>query len=222
MIGFLFDNDGVLIDSSALHWKSWELLMQEDPSFFIDHASFVQGFGKRNDLILKESLPKSLPHQREKWADRKEELFRKIAQGTVELLPGMEQFLEQVKRAHIPRIIASSTPVENLKMYLSSTVLGDYFDQFISAEEVEHGKPAPDVFLAAAKRLKLSPKECVVFEDAPSGIVAGLAAGSFVVAIETTHPKKSLGGAHLIYSSPKELRLEEIIERHRQWLKKGG
>lgn len=220
MKGFLFDNDGVLIDSSELHWQAWQLLMQEDPTFFMTHEKFVEGFGKRNDLILQDALPGSSSGQRIQWATRKEELFRQIAKGTIQLLSGIEPFLKVLQEQNVPRIIASSTPIDNLKMFLSSTILGLYFDAFVSAEQVAHGKPFPDVFLAAAKRLGFPTDECVVIEDAPAGIEAGKRAGCFVVALETTHQAKELGEAHLLYKHPKDLDLEEITQAHAKWHKK--
>lgn len=216
MIGFLFDNDGVLIDSSAFHWYSWQLLMQEDDSLKLTEEQFVEGFGKRNDLILKEAQPKASEKQRQQWAERKEELFRQSAQGKISLLPGMETFLKELKQKNIPRIIASSTPIENLRMYLKQTVLGNYFTQFVSAEEVPHGKPHPDVFLEAAKRLGLPPSSCIVIEDAPAGIEAGKKAGCYVIALETTHSKESLTYADLIYPSAHSLNLNTILSTFSQ------
>lgn len=216
-VAFLFDNDGVLIDSSELHWQAWQLLMKEEPAFSMTHAEFVHGFGKRNDLILKDSAS-SLPQERHKeLAERKEALFRVCARGKVELLSGMEGFLQEVKRADIPRIIASSTPPENLDMFISSTVLGEYFTHYVSAESVPHGKPAPDVFVEAAHQLGFKPSDCIVFEDAPAGIAAGKAAGAFVVAMATTH--NQLEGYDMLYRGPSDLDLREILEAFTLWQK---
>lgn len=218
-VAFLFDNDGVLIDSSAHHWQSWQLFMKEEPSFKMSQEEFVASFGKRNDLILQELVPELSSEKRKKWADRKEALFRKCAQGNVALLPGMEAFLEKVIEAKIPHIIASSTPVENLEMFLSTTVLGKYFDYYLSAETVSHGKPAPDIFIAAAHKLGFKPNECIVFEDAPAGIEAGKAAGSFVVALETSHFKGQLSNYDLLYPSAEALDLQEILNAFILWSK---
>lgn len=218
-IAFLFDNDGVLIDSSEFHWQSWQLLMEEEPSLKMDRDQFIHGFGKRNDLILKEIFPNAPEEKRRAWAERKEELFRQCARGKISLLPGMERFLKEIEKAGIPRIIASSTPVENLEMYIHSTVLGNYFEHYLSAEEVAHGKPYPDIFLAAAKQLGFDPKDCIVVEDAPAGIEAGKAAGAFVVALETTHTKESLSDYDMIYASPSELDLQEILKAFTVWKK---
>lgn len=210
-VAFLFDNDGVLIDSSALHWQSWQLLMQEVPALKMDRTEFIKSFGKRNELILKHLIPHLSEEERKELADRKEALFRKCARGNITLLPGIEHFLKQVIAANIPHIIASSTPIANLEMFLSETVLGTYFEHYISAEEVEHGKPAPDIFIAAAKRIGYEPHECVVFEDAQVGIDSGRAAGCFVVALETTEPRSALSNYNLIYPSPRELDLQHIL-----------
>lgn len=216
-VAFLFDNDGVLIDSSELHWLSWQLMMREMPNIHMDKETFLHGFGKRNDLILQEIAPNSSQESRAQAAECKEELFRQYAQGKIQLLPGMENFLKEVLKAEIPHIIASSTPVANLEMYIRTTVLGNYFDHYISGEQVAHGKPAPDIFIAAAKRLAFDPEHCVVFEDAPVGVQAGKAAGCFVVALETTHSREYLNGYDMIYPSARDLNLQEILQAFNVW-----
>ena len=214
MVGFLFDNDGVLIDSSKMHWLSWELLMKEEDDAFMDHRGFVSCFGKRNDLILKELLPNVPQKKRDYLAKRKEELFRECARGKITLLDGMENFLSQVKEANIPRAIASSTPIENLEMYITSTVLGKYFDHYLSAEQCAHGKPYPDIFIKAAETIGYKPEECIVFEDAPAGIEAARRAGCFIVALATTHKKADLKDYDLIYNDATKLDLQEILEAY--------
>lgn len=214
--GFLFDNDGVLMDSSEFHWESWQILMKEENVTIMDYQQFVHGFGKRNDLILHESAPQYAAHH-SRWAQRKEELFRECARGRITLLPGMEAFLQKVQEAEISRIIASSTPPENLQMFLESTILGKYFSEFVSGEQVARGKPFPDVFLAAAQKINKPPQECIVFEDAPSGIQAAKAAGCFVVALGTSHDQKDLKNYDLFYPSATHLNLEEILISFEKW-----
>lgn len=215
--GFLFDNDGVLIDSSHFHWQAWQLLMREEPDLKMEQKYFIHTFGKRNDLILQELIPQASEEVRRRWAKRKEELFRQLVRGKIQLLPGMENFLKEVKKANIARIIASSTPLENLELYIESTVLGHYFEQYLSAEQLAHGKPFPDIFLAASKALGLPSKDCIVFEDAPSGIQAGKAAGCFVVALATTHAKEQLDGYDMLFQSPHDLNLPAILQAFNKW-----
>lgn len=210
-LGFLFDNDGVLIDSQEFHWRAWQELMQKKNNFFLDEKTFLATFGKRNDLILRPIFSQASDKEIDDIAKEKEAIFRSLIKGNIKLLPGMENFLEQLKEKKVPRIIASSTPIANLKLFLSDTILGKYFDHFVSAEEVAHGKPYPDVFLEGAKRINLKPEKCIVIEDAPVGIEAGKRAGCFVIALETTHSKESLTKADLIYKGPSDLNFEKII-----------
>jgi beta-phosphoglucomutase len=219
-VGLLFDNDGVLIDSSEFHWQSWKLLMQEINHEFMTKEQFILGFGKRNDLILNELLPEFSSHEKRELALKKEALFRKCAAGRVMLLPGMEEFLKEVQKAEIPKIIASSTPPENLEMFITSTVLGNYFNAYVSAEDVAHGKPFPDVFLEAARRLGMDATQCIVLEDSPAGIEAGLRAGCFVVALETSHKKEQLRDYHLCFPDSGSLKLSLILQAFDQWKEK--
>ena len=219
-VAFLFDNDGVLIDSSELHWRSWQMLMEDEPLLHMDKKAFEEGFGMRNDLILQRIAPHASIETRAQWAEKKEEIFRTIAKGEITLLSGMEAFLNQVVAAQIPHIIASSTPLANLELFISSTVLGKYFEEYLSAETVAQGKPAPDIFIAAAHHLGYEPERCIVFEDAPAGIAAGKAAGCFVVALATTHTQPQLAHYDLIYPSAQELNLQEILDAFEQWYRK--
>lgn len=219
-VGFLFDNDGVLVRSEKFHWLAWQQLCTEEGKTYINHDSFLQGFGKRNDLILEEAVPELTVEERVKLAERKEELFRNLARGNVCLLDGMERFLQEIQKEKVPCIIASSTSRENLEMYLSTTPLGRYFDNFVSAEEVSRGKPHPDVFLAAAKRLRIDPCNCVVFEDAPAGVKAGKKAGCFVVGLLTTHKEEKMKECDLIVEDPSHLHLPFIMEAFGRWQKR--
>lgn len=193
--------------------------MREDPQLTMTHQEFIEGFGKRNDLILQELFPNVPSEKKEEWALRKEVLFREAAIDKITLLPGMGDFLKAVKAKNIPHIIASSTPIANLEMFISSTELGEYFDDFVSAEEVPAGKPAPDIFIAAAKRLNLEPESCIVVEDAPAGIEAAKRAGCFIVALATTHKEEALKDYHLLYKDPTTLNLQEILQHFNVWIR---
>lgn len=220
MIAFLFDNDGVLVDSTEYHWAAWDALMQEFPELAMSKKDFSACFGKRNDLILQEVAPYLDKKVRTMLALRKEEIFREIAANRVKLIPGIEPFLIELQKEGVARIIASSAPLKNLEMFVTVTPLHRYFDQYLSAEEMKHGKPAPDIFLAAAKALRYRPKHCIVIEDAPAGIVAGKRAGCFVIALGTTHKKEELVDANLYYSTASELDLTTVTKAFERWQKR--
>lgn len=195
----IFDWDGVVIDSSALHERSWELLAEETRRV-LPEGHFLQGFGKKNQLIIPTILNWTQDlDEIEALSIRKEELYRELVkeQG-VTILPGARELLAALKDAGIPRSVGSSTPRVNLDAIFETTGLGDYFDAVVSANDVIHGKPAPDVFLKAASFLGVEPAKCVVFEDALFGIDAAQRAGMKVVGVATTNPPELLTHADAV------------------------
>lgn len=193
MKGVIFDWDGVVIDSSAQHEKAWELLAGEiRKPLPADH--FKAGFGKKNQEIIPEILGwSSDPEEIRRLGDRKEELYRGLVleQGVL-VLPGAKELLLALREASIPRAVGSSTPRANLEAIFAATGLGELFNAVVCGDDVKNGKPAPDVFLLAAKKLELAPCDCVVIEDAHVGIEAAHRAGTKVLAVATTHPLEEL------------------------------
>ncbi len=208
--GAIFDWDGVLVDSSAHHERSWEMLAAET-GYRLPPDHFRRGFGMKNEQIIPELLGWTRdPEEIRRLSLRKEELFRKnVRRGGIAPLPGVREWLERLDRAGIPRIIASSTHRENIETILRLTGM-DGFRGIVSAEDVQRGKPAPDVFLLAAARLGLPPARCVVFEDAPVGLAAARAAGMRVVAVTTTNPAEALKDADLIVPRLDALSIEQV------------
>lgn len=125
--------------------------------------------------------------------DRKEELYRELlAEDQLEPLPGVLALVENLFQAGIPISLGSSTTRKNIEVCFRITGLNRYFGQnYTGAEDVSRGKPAPDVFLEAARKINRVPANCVVIEDAHVGIEAGSAAGMKVIAVTTTHPRES-------------------------------
>ena len=196
MRGVIFDWDGVVIDSSAQHEKSWELLAHEIQKP-LPPGHFKAGFGKKNQEIIPNLLRWSNdPEEIRKLGERKEELYRELVreQG-VAVLPGARELLEALKNASIPRSVGSSTPRSNLDSIFAATGLDRLFDAVVCGDDVANGKPAPDVFLLAAKRLGLDPADCLVIEDAHVGIEAAHRAGMKVLAVATTNSLDELGSA---------------------------
>jgi beta-phosphoglucomutase family hydrolase len=211
MIGAIFDWDGVVIDSSVQHEKSWELLAAEIGKA-LPPGHFKKGFGKKNQLIIPEILAWSDdPEEIERLGDRKEELYRElVGQGGMIVLPGARELLGALKGSGIPCAVGSSTSRTNLESIFATTGLGEFFDVVVCGDDVIHGKPAPDVFLKAAQRLGVPPARCVVFEDALFGIEAARRAGMKVVAVATTNPLELLRHADRAVESLEEISLEEL------------
>jgi HAD superfamily hydrolase (TIGR01509 family) len=194
--GALFDWDGVIIDSSKHHEVSWERLARE-AGRPLPEGHFKKGFGRKNEFII----PEILGWTRDaaeilRLSLRKEELYRTVvADRGLDPLPGVRTWLERLRDAGVPCAIGSSTHRANIDLSLGLIGLAEFFSAIVTAEDVSHGKPDPEVFLTAAARLDRLPERCVVFEDALVGIEAAHAGGMRVVAVATTHPLAQLTAA---------------------------
>jgi HAD superfamily hydrolase (TIGR01509 family) len=126
-------------------------------------------------------------------------------------LPGVLVFLERLKAAGVPNCIGSSTHRENITTTLGVLGFEGLFGGMVTSEDVNQGKPHPDVFLKAAAKTGVMPARCVVFEDAFAGIDAGHAGGMKVVGVATTHPAEALAGkVHRVVERLDELTVADL------------
>jgi len=207
----IFDWDGVIIDSSRQHERSWQQLAEGEGRVLPPHF-FKRSFGMKNERIIPELLGwTSAPLDIRRLSMHKEALYRElIAKDKVTPLAGVVAWLNTLRRGAIPCAIASSTPRENIECVIDLLKLRDYFQAAITSEDVTHGKPHPEVFLLAAGKLGAPPERCVVFEDAHVGIAAARAAGMKVVGVATTHPADTLQDADRVVRRLDELTLVEV------------
>lgn len=191
--GVIFDWDGVIVDSSRAHLRSWEILAEER-NLLLSENHFKLGFGKRNEEIIPRILRWSHdPDEIRELSERKEEIFRKIiSEEGLDPLPGVRRLLEDLKQRKIPCAVGSSTCRPNIELALEIMDLQANFSGIITEECVSAGKPMPDVFLQAAHAIDRDPSEVVVFEDSLAGIEAGIAGGFKVIAVATTNPAELL------------------------------
>ncbi len=214
--GALFDWDGVVIDSSAAHERSWDLLAEEEKRP-LPPGHFKRGFGRKNTVIIPDILGwTSDPKEIARLDARKEELYREIIRERgIEPLPGVRELLQGLKEAGIPCCVGTSSSRENIETIMDIADLREFFADITSAEDVSQGKPDPEVFVKAAQKIHRQPEDCVVFEDAIHGIEAGLAGGMKVVAVATTNKLEDLGIADLAVDRLTEVdvaRLRELFQ----------
>ena len=212
-IGAIFDWDGVIIDSSAHHEESWERLAKET-GYQLPPGHFKKGFGMKNEFIIPNLLQWTTdPAGIGRLSLRKEALYREIVlEWGVKPLSGVVTWLNQLRDARIPCAIGSSTHRLNIETGLASTGLGGRFQVVVTAEDVSHGKPDPEVFLKAASRLGVAPARSVVFEDALVGIEAAHRGGMKVVAVATTNSIELLKRADLAVHQLDELSVDNLRE----------
>jgi len=215
--GAIFDWDGVIINSAAHHEVSWDRLARECGKTLPENH-FKRGFGMKNEVIIPELLGwTTVPTEIRILSLHKEAIYREVVreQGMT-ALPGVEPWLQALRDEGIPCVIASSTHRENITTTLEVLALQEFFADIVTAEDVKRGKPDPEVFLTAAKRIGVEPGNAVVFEDALVGITAAQAAGMRVVAVATTEPKDKLAHADWIVDRLDELNVAQL------WASCGG
>jgi beta-phosphoglucomutase family hydrolase len=207
----IFDWDGVIIDSSPYHQQAWQLLSQEQKRV-LPPDYFLKSFGMKNELIIPEILQWTRdPADISAISSRKEELYRTIVRKNgIAPLPGVVPFLQMLKNNRIPCAVGSSTMRLNLACVFELTGLAGYFTAVISADDVVHGKPAPDIFLKAAARLDFPPQQCLVVEDALVGIEAARSGNMKVIAVTTTNPAPALSHADLVVDRLDTISLEQL------------
>jgi HAD superfamily hydrolase (TIGR01509 family) len=187
--GAIFDWDGVVVDSSHIHLKSWEMLAEE-LNLPLPNDHFERGFGKRNQTIIPDILGWTKNIELiEKWGLRKEEFYREIGSSDgIPLAKGSKEFLERLHAEPFRCGIGTSTERKNVELAIKQHGLSDFFSASACSEDVLFGKPNPEVFLKAAAGLSISPNQCVVFEDSPHGIEAAKNANMKSIALTTSHP----------------------------------
>jgi HAD superfamily hydrolase (TIGR01509 family) len=183
----LFDMDGVIVESTALHTQAWDeyLTGLGVPS----NGIMKRMLGKRNDQIVHEVFGPDLPAADvfRHGAD-KERLYRRLMAPVLQqhLVAGVQDFVRAAHRAGIPCALATNAEPENVKFVLGGAGLLDCFQAAVDGHQVSRPKPDPEVFLTAAQRLGVDPVNCIVFEDSPGGMQAARAAGARVVGLLTT------------------------------------
>jgi HAD superfamily hydrolase (TIGR01509 family) len=209
--GALFDWDGVVIDSSRHHEESWERLARELELPLVE-GHFRRGFGRKNEFIIPTILEWTTEAAEiRRISLRKEALYREIvAEWSLEALPGVRTWLERLRDAGVPCAIGSSTHRANIDLSLGLIGLAEFFTGVVTAEDVSHGKPDPEVFVKAAASIDRAPAQCVVFEDALVGIEAARRGGMKVVGVATTHPAAEISAADRVVHRLDELQPADL------------
>ncbi len=185
-LAFLFDLDGVLIDSMPMHTDAWQAYLGQ---LGIKQPYVAERMhGKRNSELVRELIDPGLSDEAAfEHGAAKERLFREMilaADLDRYRVPGVTAFLERFR--DVPKAVGSNAEPANIEFALEGLGLARYFQVRVDGSQVRRPKPFPDIYLLAAERLGVKPANCIVFEDSPTGVAAGVAAGMRVVGIETT------------------------------------
>ncbi len=207
---FIWDMDGVIVDSAAPHYESWRAAFSARGVTYTEEE-FKSLFGTRDDFIINNVLG-PLPHDEvEEIAGEKERRYRKLIKEHLDVFPGVMPLLNALKKAGFRVALGTSAPPENVEAVLTQLGLSEYFDATVSGQDAHEGKPSPDIYLQAAGKLGVNPPNCIVFEDSPHGVDAAKAAGMKCVAISNSHPAVALQRADRVVASLEEIDLIQLI-----------
>jgi beta-phosphoglucomutase len=190
----LFDLDGTLIDSMPHHhdaWVAWHArhgLPMDVDGFFTSTA------GRSNAEILADMFPERASAEHEAMADEKEAIYRELAAPALALIAGAREFVEQARSAGLRLAVCTASTPQNMALAFARFGIDGWVETVASPADGLRGKPHPDIFLEAARRLGVPPGQCLVFEDAPLGIEAARRAGMRAVALTTTLPAEAFAG----------------------------
>ena len=182
----VFDLDGVIVDTARFHYKAWKRLADEEEIYFDEAINErLKGVSRMDSLniIMERRGREYTSDERIVLADRKNSNYVTMLDdlGPGDLLPGIAEFIAELKQAGIKTAICSAS--RNTDKIVDRLAVREQFDAIVSGNDITRSKPDPEGFLLAAERLSVSPGESVVVEDAYAGVEAGNAAGMHTIGI---------------------------------------
>jgi beta-phosphoglucomutase len=184
--GFIFDLDGVIVDTAKYHYLAWRKLANElGFEFTQEQNELFKGVSRKRclEILLEIGKIKASQEQFNRWLVEKNEDYLSLIEkmDASEILPDVQRVLKFLKKHNMPIALGSAS--KNARPILEKVNLMDYFDAIVDGTQVTKAKPDPEVFLLAAAQMGVNPKECVVFEDAVAGIEAANNAGMLSIGI---------------------------------------
>ncbi len=210
-VAVIFDMDGVLTDTTELHYESW-LPVAAELGIEFGRADYdaMRGLGRPESLaVLMRGWTGRLDQpEKQRLMDLKNREYLRLVDGMTSdnLLEGVGVLLDELRRRGVPMGLASSS--RNAEAVTRRLGIRGLLDVLVDANDAERSKPDPQAFLMAAERLGIAAERCVVVEDASAGVAAGLAAGMRVVGVG---PASRVGEAHLVVASLAELDADRLL-----------
>lgn len=206
-VAFLFDLDGVLIDSERTYTRIWEKIEEDYPSGVANFTTRIKGTTLENILTNYFPAPQVRAHV--------EDLLYKLeAEMRYEYCEGAHELLEKLKLRDIPMALVTSSNKRKMDhLYRDIPGIRSYFVDIIDDEKVTRSKPDPQGYLLGAEAAGVAPRYCAVVEDSLQGVRAGRAAGAYVIGVAGTLPKETLQGeCDLLIEHLTEIDVDKVME----------
>lgn len=184
--GFIFDLDGVIVDTAKYHFLAWKKIATElGIDFTLEHNELLKGVSRVRslDIILELGNIEASQQDKDKWLIQKNEdyLSYLVDMNETEILPGVMKVLKFLKANNQPIALGSAS--KNARPILEKTGILSFFDAIVDGNDVVNAKPDPEVFLHAARLLNVTNEDSIVFEDSVAGIQAANSAGMISIGI---------------------------------------
>ncbi len=208
--GAIFDMDGVIVNNMGYHAQAWAgFIKRYNPPMELEE--FMLHFGRTNKDLFGVLFDRDLTEEEaERYGEEKEALYREVYAPYVEPVPGLVDFLKELKENGVLTAVATSAPRVNLDFIFDHIPIQPFFDAAVDSSDVTIGKPDPEIFLKAAAKLNCAVSQCVVFEDSFAGIQSGKNAGMKVVGLATSHAPEKLRDTDWVICDFSEITLEDM------------
>lgn len=199
MQALIFDMDGVISDTEVLHGEAESQILKRY-GVVISGADLSHRFAGVPESVVWPILKQEyhLDIDVQSIMEEKLKMIITLAHGNVRPIPGTLELIRSAQDRHLPLAVASSSDRRFIDVILSELQITSYFSAITSGHEVQHGKPAPDIFLLAAKKLGVDPAHCIVIEDAKSGSIAAALAGMKCIGYKPKNSRQDLSAATVV------------------------
>jgi beta-phosphoglucomutase family hydrolase len=184
---FLFDLNGTMIDDMQYHVTAWHRIFNDLGANISMERMKEECYGKNHEVIERILPGRFTDDQKTKMSLAKETAYQKAFKPHLKLIDGLDEFLEKAYRQNIQMAIGSAAIMFNIDFVLDGLNIRKYFSGIVSADDVSRSKPDPETYLKCAEALNVSPKDCIVFEDAPKGVESASNAGMRSVVLTIVH-----------------------------------
>ena len=203
--------DGVIVDNHIYHYNAWKAVAKNYGLDFTEEDYLNHMNGKVIREVVRFLQKDTSEQEVRKIGIEKEVCYRSLYQPYLKPTKGLLSFLSQAYGFNIPMCIGTSASKENVDFTINGLGISHYFKSILDDRSVKKGKPHPEIYQKCAQSIGLLNEQCLVFEDARSGIEAGKAAGSKVLALATTDEKSGLN-ADLVINDFSEINVQTLFE----------
>ena len=207
----IFDMDGVISNTQISHAQAESETLKIFGIDLTPQELSTRYAGVPDQVMFQQILQRFNKHvDINKIIEKKWLIMNGIIKNNIQPIPGVRDIIMLLYKEGYPLIVASASPTHFIETVLNSLHIRTFFRSIVSGDEVERGKPYPDLFLLAAKKLNIEPSNCLVIEDSSNGVQAAKNAEMKCIGITTTHSKKDLENADLVIDAFSKLTMEKI------------